>query len=483
VVLSPMQQQEHGGHVVVEEVPVLVADAHHHDGAKGEIQEQQLAADSVDENNENTSSALVVEQQQNDPLSTTPLIINNSKRPWYILPLIVASQFAGTSLWFAGNAVLDDLVEDWTTSSPDGIEISESARGYLTSMVQFGFIVGTLVSAVLNLADSTLLRPTRFFWSCTMVGAILNAVIPFWKSWTGLLLLRFGTGLALAGIYPVGMKIAADWYPSGDLGLALGWLIGALCVGSALPFLLQQIPQSWQALLWETSGLAALGGLAVGLLVPDGPFRKLGTNQLDPSVIWTLFDDWPFRGAALGFFGHMWEVYAFWTWCPVVWKAYLEKQNMDETWDENAITFGVIAIGGLGCALGGCCSVKYGSARVAFATLATSGLLCLLSPLLFLAPPAVMLMAYLLWGMVVVADSPQFSSLVATTAPDTSTGSALMIVNCIGYIITIASIQLMDVPLSVQYIFLLLAPGPLVGCWAMRGHVFPSSTTRSTHQS
>lgn len=429
----------------------VVVDAHH--GVQGE--KEQL------DNNDDNGGALV------DPSTTVKT--RQQPPPAHILPLIVASQFAGTSLWFAGNAVLSDLVEDW---QEDGVVISESARGYLTSIVQFGFIIGTLASALFNLADR--FRPTIFFLCCAVTGAILNALIPLWKSLAGLIFFRFGTGIALAGIYPVGMKIAADWFPSG-LGMALGWLIGALAVGSALPFLLKQINQPWQALLWETSGIAAMGGISVGLFVPDGPFRKPGT-KLDPSIVWTLFDDVPFRGAALGFFGHMWEVYAFWTWCPVVWEAYLKNRNT-VAWDENAITFGVLAIGGLGCVLGGYFSVKYGSALVAFVTLAMSGLLCLLSPLLFLAPPAVMLIAYLIWGMAVVADSPQFSSLVATTAPDTSTGSALMIVNCIGYIITIGSIQLMDVPLSEQYIFLLLAPGPLFGCWGMRYHVFPSSTT------
>jgi len=385
-------------------------------------------------------------------------------RPRHVLPLIVISQFCGTSLWFAGNAVLADLVQD----------DNESARGYLTSVVQFGFIVGTLASAVMNIADR--FRPTQIFMYSSLLGATLNALIPLWSSTAGLVCLRFGTGICLAGIYPVGMKVAADWFPSG-LGRALGWLVGALAVGSAIPFLLKQIPQSWQALLWETSGLAALGGMAIGCLVHDGPYRKAGT-KMDPSVVWTLFQNVPFRGAAFGYFGHMWELYAFWTWCPVVWRAYITEQQQTNpdgaaaSWDENAITFGVLAIGGVGCVIGGFLSVKYGSALVAFVSLATSGILCLLSPALFLAPPIFMLIAYLIWGLAVVADSPQFSSLVATTAPATNKGTALTIVNCIGFTITIGSIQLLGVPLSEQYIFVLLAPGPLFGLWNLRHHVF-----------
>jgi len=395
-------------------------------------------------------------------------------RPAYILPLIVAAQFAGTSLWFAGNAVLPDLVDEW---EDEGVNIPDSARGYLTSVVQLGFIVGTLLSALLNLAD--LFRPTHVFMWSALVGAVFNALIPFWKSTVGLVLFRFGTGIALAGIYPVGMKVAADWFPFG-LGRALGWLVGALAVGSATPFLLNQINQPWQTLLWETSGLAALGGIAVGILVPDGPGRKPGL-KLDPSVVWTMFRDPPFRPAALAYVGHMWELYAFWTWCVVVWEAYIVTQK-GLSWDASTITFGVLASGGLGCVVGGLLSETYGSALVAFVSLATSGLMCLLSPALYLAPPAIMLIAYLIWGMAVVADSPQFSSLVATTAPAANEGTALTIVNCIGFTITIGSIQLLSVPLPEQYLFLLLAPGPALGLWWMRALAFPNIFSSSAKE-
>lgn len=382
-------------------------------------------------------------------------------RPFYILPLIVVSQFSGTSLWFAGNAVLPDLVDAWN--------VPDSARGYLTSVVQLGFILGTLLSALTSIADR--FRPTRVFMWAALLGAALNALIPLWESTGGLVMLRFLTGMMLAGIYPVGMKIAADWYEEG-LGRALGWLVGALALGSAMPFLLKQIEQSWQTLLWETSGLAALGGLAIGFLVPDGPYRKPAT-KLDPRVVWNLFNKADFRGAAGGYFGHMWELYAFWTWCPVVWEAYIKSQSTI-SWHASAITFSVLAIGGLGCVLGGLISVTYGSAVVAFASLSISGTLCLLSPALYHGPPPLMLVAYLIWGLAVVADSPQFSSLVATTAPVTNKGTALTIVNCIGFSITIGSIQLLDVPIAEEYLFLLLAPGPLVGLWCMRQHVFGS---------
>lgn len=393
--------------------------------------------------------------------TTTVIKVQNIDRPRHILPLIVLAQFAGTSLWFAGNAVLSDLVDEWQEAGV--ANISDNARSYLTSVVQLGFIFGTLLSAFLNIVDR--FRPTQIFFISAVVGAILNAIIPLWRSLVGLILFRFGTGIAMAGIYPVGMKVAADWFEAG-LGRALGFLVGALAVGSATPFLLNQIPQPWEYLLWETSGLAILGGLAVGWFVPEGPHRKPGM-KLDPSIVWTLFEETKFRGASSGYFGHMWELYAFWTWCPVVWKAYLDNKNVE--WDESAITFAVLAIGGLGCIVGGFLSATYGSAAVAFVSLSVSGMFCLLSPALYLAPPPVMLIAYLLWGAAVVADSPQFSSLVATTAPASNKGTALTIVNSIGFALTIGSIQLLGgIPILEQYLFLLLAPGPIFGLWAMR---------------
>jgi MFS family permease len=184
-------------------------------------------------------------------------------RPFYILPIIVVSQFAGTSLWFAGNAVLLDLVDQWG--------LPESSLSYVTSSVQFGFICGTLVFALFNIADY--FAPALVFAVCASMGAAFNALIPAWQSLGGLIVLRIITGFFLAGIYPVGMKVAADWFPHGALGRALGWLVGALTVGSALPFLLLQIPQSYQALLWETSALAAAGGLIVAFCIPNGPER------------------------------------------------------------------------------------------------------------------------------------------------------------------------------------------------------------------
>jgi len=377
-------------------------------------------------------------------------------RPAHILPVIVASQFAGTSLWFAGNAVLGDLQQAWGLA-PD-------ALGYVTSAVQLGFICGTLVFAFLAIADRY--SPRLVFLLCALAGAGANlGVLAADGGLTPLLACRFATGFFLAGIYPVGMKIAAGWYRTG-LGNALGFLVGALVLGTAFPHLLKALGQSWP---WEwvlagVSLIAASGGLLMYLLVPDGPNLGKG-SKFDPRALAAVFASKGFRASAFGYFGHMWELYAFWAFVPVVLVARAPEFNVP-LW-----SFIIIAVGALGCVVGGLLSLRAGSARVAQVQLAASGVCCLISPLLLLAPPPVVLAFLIFWGIAVVGDSPQFSALNAANAPRESVGSALTIANCIGFAITIGSIQLLNTvsgALPVEYLFLLLAPGPALGLLALR---------------
>jgi MFS family permease len=391
--------------------------------------------------------------------------------PWYILPTIVMSQFAGTALWFATNAILPAL------------HMNDQWIGVITSSVQLGFIFGTLLSALSNIADY--IPPTRLFAAASLIGAALNVSLTYWHTITGLIVIRLLTGVCLAGIYPIGMKIASDWYP--HPGKALGYLVGALVLGTATPFLLDALfakSQPWMAVLWETSALAVVGGLSmVAIVPPSGPYRKPGTKLGDPLVVIRLFRSNPnFRGAAFGYFGHMWEAYAFWTWCAMVWKAYLVQNDLDESWNYNLVAFAVIVSGTIGCIVGGHVSQYTGSAVVAFVSLAISGLFCLVSPLLFITTrPRLVLALFLVWGAAVAADSPQFSSLVAQSAPPEHKGTALTIVNSIGFAITVLSIQLLgSLPVHKKFAFLLLAPGPMLGLYSMRRHVFPTKHTTTT---
>ena len=383
-----------------------------------------------------------------------------SERPRRILPVIILSQFAGTSLWFAGNAVLGDLQQQWG--------LAAGALGYVTSSVQLGFIAGTLVFAFFAISD--LFSPRLVFFACSLLGALFNAAVLAPFEGLGLLLaLRFATGFFLAGIYPVGMKIAAGWYQR-DLGNALGFLVGALVVGTAFPHLLKGLGQAlpWQAVMLGVSAIAALGGVLMLAFVPDGPYLAKSA-KFDPRALAVIFRAARFRASAFGYFGHMWELYAFWAFVPFVLAAHAATSAQAEL-NVSFWAFAIIAAGSLGCAAGGLASLRSGSAPVAFAQLLSSGVCCALSPLLFHAPTPLFLAFLIFWGIVVVGDSPQFSALNAANAPRERVGSALTIANCIGFSITIASIQLLNSAaghLDARWLFLMLTPGPILGLLAL----------------
>jgi len=381
-------------------------------------------------------------------------------RPARILPLIIFSQFTGSSLWFAGNAVIGDLQLDWG--------LGDQSLAYITSAVQLGFICGTLLFALLLIADR--FSPRKVFFCCSLAGAVANvALLAVTPGLVALLILRFSTGFFLAGIYPVGMKIAAGWYRKG-LGRALGYLVGALVVGTAFPHLIRsdaaELP--WQQVIIGVSILATAGGFAMLLAVPDGPHLSSG-SAFNPRVLGSIFRLRRFRASAFGYFGHMWELYTLWAFIPLWLLAYATSHDISlniPLW-----SFLVIASGFLGCTVGGLFSNRFGSAPVATVQLAVSGLFCLLAPFMFNTAVVPMLAFLLLWGVTVVGDSPQFSALNADNAPREYVGSALTIVNSIGFLITVFSIQLASslLPLiGAQYLFWLLIPGPLLGLLAMR---------------
>ncbi|EMR01062.1 MFS transporter [Cesiribacter andamanensis] len=307
------------------------------------------------------------------------------------------------------------------------------------------------------------------------MGALFNLGVLWAGGVVSLLVLRVLTGFFLAGIYPVGMKIAADWHQKG-LGKALGYLVGALVLGTASPHLLRALSRGlpWQGVFIATSALALLGGLLI-LLLPDGPFRRR-SQGLDPGALLRVFRNRSFRAAAGGYFGHMWELYTFWAFVPLLLAAYAE-QHPEQALPISLLSFAIIGIGSVACVAGGYLSERRGSGRVAFWALFLSLCCCLLSPLTLYMPLPLLLSFLLLWGGVVVADSPQFSSLVAQHAPRESTATALTIVSCIGFSITIVSLQLLNLLqawLPGQYRFTVLALGPLLGLYALRRLVWPA---------
>jgi MFS family permease len=386
-------------------------------------------------------------------------IVNHTKR---ILPVIIISQFFCTSLWFAGNAVVKELVIQF--------HLSGSAVGHITAAVQLGFITGTLCYALLLIADR--FSPSFVFLMSAVAGAIFNlGIIIEGQSLFTILGLRFITGFFLAGIYPVGMKIASDHYEKG-LGKALGFLVGALVIGTALPHLLRSFTMAmpWKAVLMLTSGMCIIGGALMWLLVPDGPFKKINARP-EMKMAFKVFADADFRSASFGYFGHMWELYTFWAFVPVMlslWQDIYPAHYINIP----ALSFLIIGCGGPACVISGYISQKYGAKKVAAAALLCSGICCILSPLLFFTSSAFLLITFLiLWGMAVIADSPLFSTLVAQNAPAQLRGTALTIVTCAGFTITIVSIQLLNYlshTLDARFIYMLLAIGPLLGLLALK---------------
>jgi MFS family permease len=378
------------------------------------------------------------------------------RRPSRILPAIIFTQFAGTSLWFAGNAVLGDLQRQ--------MGLGSHVLGYMTSAVQLGFIIGTLCFAILAVSDR--FSPRIVFFICSLLGASSNLLICFVsEGLASVLLFRFATGFFLAGIYPVGMKIAAGWYQQG-LGKALGFLVGAVVLGTAFPHMLKGVNHTfqWQSMMVWISGMAFTGGILMLLLVPDGPF-SIKNTRFQGKAVRTIFQSMDLRSAAFGYFGHMWELYTFWAFIPVILVTYMAENPGNEI-NISFWAFCVIACGSLGCAAGGMISKRVGSAQVAFFQLAASGVCCLFSPVLYEMSKEIFFAVLLFWGVVVVGDSPQFSTLVARTAPQELVGSAMTIVNCIGFLITIFSIQLLNYLFqyfSASYLFLILTVGPVFG--------------------
>jgi MFS family permease len=377
------------------------------------------------------------------------------------LLVIVLAQFAGTSLWFAGNAILPDLMP--LLNAPD-------LNGWITSAVQIGFVSGTLLYALLALPDR--FPSSWIFLISVVLAAVANAGwLLFPLQAESLLVSRFLTGFFLAGVYPIGMKIAADWFKP-VLGRAMGFLVGALVLGTAFPHLLRGLGTSlpYRTLMIAVSSLAVSGGLLLFMAIPAKPALSQ-RSSFRLSTLTELFHPSAFRPAMLGYFGHMWELYTFWAFLPVIVTAY-NTQHPDTTVNPSLLTFATISAGMLGCVAGGYRALQIGSRRVAWLLLLSSGFCILLLPGFLLTPLPVFVSFLLLWGAAAAGDSPQFSTLIAANAPIEKRGSILTLATSLGFLLTVLSIQLMAW-LVQQFgfsslLFYVLLPGPLLGVWAIK---------------
>jgi MFS transporter, DHA1 family, inner membrane transport protein len=385
--------------------------------------------------------------------------------PRHVLPVIVLAQLAGTSPWFAVNAVMPELQRAFGHSGSD--------LATLSSALQLGFIAGTLVFALLTIADRFPAR--RVFALCATLAALCTVAAAYGAAhFETLLLWRVLTGFFLAGIYPVGMKLASMWFAQG-LGAALGWLVGALVLGSASPHLLHALGALGQAWPWQgvffcVAGAALAAGLLVLWALPEPPSRA-GAAPLRLAALGAVWQERRVRASVLGYFGHMWELYTVWVLMPLILATRLADAAAVSAW-----AFVALGAGALGCIVGGWVAQRRGSARVASTQLAISGACCLAAPLMLVAPLPLFIGWLVLWGITVAGDSPQFSALTAANAPRQAVGSVLTLTNCIGFAISALSIELfvrLAQTWPIGWLLPALALGPALGLLAMRPLLAP----------
>jgi MFS family permease len=381
---------------------------------------------------------------------------------WRQLAYLSLAELLALCLWFSASAVLPSLAREW--------QLGDAGRAGLTIAVQLGFITGTLVSALGNLPD--IWSPRRLMIVSAAAGAVANASLALWaESFAPAVLLRFLTGVCMAGAYPPAMKIMATWFRTGR-GLAIGILIGALTVGSAVPHLLRGATDlPWRDVLLAASVLALGSSAIVWRLVKEGP-EAFPSARFDVRMAAAVFRDRAARLACFGYFGHMWELYAMWAWIGTFLAASLDARGGGEYVGLNAssTTFVVIATGALGCYLGGVVSDRYGRTTLTIAAMALSGLCALVIGLTFGAPPTLTLLVAIVWGITVIADSAQFSTAVTELSPPAYVGTALTTQTCVGFAITMASIWLIPWMVTLvgwRWAFATLSVGPFLGVAAM----------------
>ena len=376
-----------------------------------------------------------------------------------MLGWICAAELGALSLWFSATAVVPTLRTPW---------MSPAAQAWLSMAVTIGFVVGTALSAALTLADYVGAR--RLFAISVAGGALANgALLLVIDDFSFVMACRFITGLAMAGAYPPGMKLAASWFVE-DRGLAVGSLVGALTLGGALPHLFNGLGGlDWRPAIAATS-LVAAGSVVIMLaIVRDGP-HLAGRAAFDPRAVGRLARTRSVLLANLGYFGHMWELYAMWTWIGLYLAQAFARAGLPAAPGRASFaTSAVIAAGGVGCVVAGLIADRIGRTATTMAAMVSSGTCAALIGFAF-DSPALLVAVALVWGVTVIADSAQFSAAISELAPPAYVGTALSLQTCLGFLLTLVSVRLY--PLVVEtwgwkFSFLFLAPGPLLGTLAM----------------
>jgi sugar phosphate permease len=376
---------------------------------------------------------------------------------WRVLALLATAELLGMSLWFTANAVAPQLTLLWKLSSAE--------TAWLTAVVQLGFVAGTAVAAVLNLAD--LVPPRTYFAAAALLAAAVNAALVVLPDYGTALLLRFLTGFFLAGVYPPVMKMAATWFRA-QRGLAIGAIVGALTVGKAAPYLFRAAAgDRWQAIVLGASAAAVIAAALVAAAYREGP-HAFERRPFSWSLVRVVAASRETRLAIGGYLGHMWELYGMWTWTPAFLAASCAGQLPAGAVD--AIAFGTLAAGGLGCVWGGWEADRLGRARLVNIAMAASGACALGIGLVFGQSPWIVAPLAWTWGFFVVADSAQFSAMVTEAAPPHAVGTALTLQTSLGFLLSMATIQ--AIPAAAEawgwpWAFTGLAIGPALGILAI----------------
>jgi MFS family permease len=390
---------------------------------------------------------------------------------WRMLALVSVAELLGMSLWFAASAVASELGHRWS--------LDASGIGWLTSIVQLGFVVGTALSAVLNLAD---IIPSRwYFSSAAFAAAAFNAGLATADSYAGALALRFATGFFLAGVYPPAMKMAATWFRA-RRGLAIGTVVGALVVGKSTPYLVHALPGvSPTTVILVASGGAVCAALLIAATYRDGPYA-FGSRPFSMKLVGTVSASQEWRLATGGYLGHMFELYSFWTWIPAFTAASLAVTIPGGNSQlVSVIAFVAIAVGGIGSVWGGLAADRRGREWLVTIAMLASGSCAVLAPLVFGRPVPFLVIIALVWGFFVVADSAQFSALVTESVPSHAVGTALTIQTSLGFLLTMLSIQLVPPLVDAagwKWAFPMLALGPAFGVMSIRRLVRLRERTR-----